>query len=219
MVRSIFLLHVSRELGKKGVRHVIDIGAHKGEFAKSLRRVGYRHGITSIEPMSESFEVLRRRSAGDAGWKVARAAIGSEDGEATLHVAAESMFSSLRKPSSVGSTQYFQETKSVRDEKVPLRRLDTYWGEVVPAGTDLVMLKTDTQGNDLEVMRGCRGYLDQIALLQMEVASCRIYEGVPKMWEVLRELDKMGFELVTLSPVAFDKSDAAVEFDCLWRRR
>jgi hypothetical protein len=78
------------------VNLVFDIGANAGQFAQSLRELGYRGRIVSFEPQSEAREQLERAASVDPLWEVApKAAIGAEDGEIELNLAANSISSSL----------------------------------------------------------------------------------------------------------------------------
>ena len=78
------------------VNLVFDIGANAGQFAQSLRELGYRGRIVSFEPQSEAREQLERAASVDPLWEVApKAAIGPEDGEIELNLAANSISSSL----------------------------------------------------------------------------------------------------------------------------
>ena len=63
-----------------GVNCVLDVGAHHGGFALSLREVGYSGTIASFEPVAATYEVLRERAAGDARWHTFECALGSIDG-------------------------------------------------------------------------------------------------------------------------------------------
>lgn len=196
---------------------VLDVGANRGQYARLLRRIGYRGRIVSFEPVPECFEELRRRSARDPRWTAVPAALGAEDGRRPLHVTAGTEFSSLLAPSEY-ARRTFWGSAVTRMEEVPVRRLDGLWADHVRAG-ERVHLKLDTQGYDQQVLDGARPVLDRVASVQTEVAVQVVYEGAPRYAEALPRLEAIGFELTGLFPVLRDPQLRIVELDCVLRRR
>jgi FkbM family methyltransferase len=195
---------------------VLDVGANRGQYARLLRRIGYRGRIVSFEPVPECFEELRRRSAGDSRWTVVPTALGEEDGRQPLHVTAGTEFSSLLAPSEYGR-RTFRGSAVTRMEDVPVRRLDALWADHVREG-ERVHLKLDTQGYDQQVIQGARQVLDRVASVQTEVAVKVLYDGAPRYADALPRLEAMGFELTGLFPVLRDPQLRIVELDCVMRR-
>ena len=93
-------------------------------------------------------------------------------------------------------------------------RLDDLFDDLVPARAN-VFLKIDTQGWDLEVLRGAASSLSKIAALQSEVSVQPIYEGMPTMQDALEYLERVGFAVSGLFPVTLDQQLRVVEFDCI----
>ncbi len=98
---------------------------------------------------------------------------------------------------------------------MPLQRLDTVFDGIVGDPNARVFLKSDTQGYDLNVMRGAVGCLHRIAALQVEVSIRRVYKGAPTYLEVLAELSGHGFEITGMFPVQRDPQLRVVNFDCV----
>src|SRR5438128_9963923 len=69
---------VFRELA---IDHVIDVGAHNGEYGQSLRELGYRGRIISFEPVRAAFDMLTPLAQRDGNWTVQNFALGPEEGE------------------------------------------------------------------------------------------------------------------------------------------
>jgi hypothetical protein len=79
-------------------------------------------------------------------------------------------------------------------------------------------LKLDTQGHDLEVIRGAGDTLSSTILaLQTEASVIGIYQGMPGYIQAIQVLNERGFEITTLQPVARDRLLRVVEFDCVMR--
>ena len=71
------------------------------------------------------------------------------------------------------------------------------------AGIDAkhLYLKMDTQGFDLEVLKGSDGVLDKFVGAQTELSFVPLYEGMPGHLEALKEFESRGFSVVDFVPV------------------
>lgn len=202
-------------LESRGVNCVIDVGAHTGGYGSQLREAGYLGEIVSIEPIAASFEALNARAERDPRWHVSRLALGSAEGRARLQVARESNFTSFLRPTRF-SLDWFGGSVVEREEEVEVRRLDTVFEALLAhVAEPRVLLKTDTQGWDLEVIEGARGCLDRVAALQIEVSIRAIYEGAVGWLEALATLRELGFRPAHLTTVGRDSALGVVELDCL----
>jgi hypothetical protein len=104
-------------------------------------------------------------------------------------------------------------------ETVAVRTLDT----VLPTlrerlGFERPYLKLDTQGFDMEVLRGGSSSLATVLALQTEASVIGIYKSMPTYMETIRYLGERGFDLSGLYPVARDSSLRLFEFDCVMIR-
>jgi FkbM family methyltransferase len=200
------------------VNVVIDVGANKGQYARSLRRAGYKGRIASIEPVGREFEELSRRAANDPLWSVHRFALGREDGSLELNVVPGTLSSAL--PASEFGAERYEKLQHARVETVPLRRLGDVMDEILADVEDpRPYLKIDTQGFDLEVFGGLGDRAHDIVAMQSEVAFMQIYEGMPRMPESLAVYEGAGFEVAGFYPVTRERATARVlEFDCLMVR-
>lgn len=77
----------------------------------------------------------------------------------------------------------------------------------------------DTQGFDLEVVKGARNCIGKILGLQSELEVRRMYEGTPGYLEALAFYSDLGFALKDFYTVASDGNDlSAVEVNCIMLR-
>jgi FkbM family methyltransferase len=207
--------HLSAVIERYEIGLALDAGAHRGEYGRILRGVGYAGPIVSYEPVAASFEELARSSADDPGWSVHRMALGSSDGETEINVSECTEFSSLRRLNARGHQQ-FSGARLTGRETVEVRRLDEVLAEHEPANTAApTLLKIDTQGSDLDVLEGASGVLDRIAAIQIEAPLRPIYDGVASFDEILKALTNLGFALSRVFPVATDDRLRLIEVDCV----
>jgi FkbM family methyltransferase len=195
-------------LDRLAIDCVLDVGAHTGGFGIALRELGYAGEIVSFEPVAASFAGLASRA--DARWQVHRLALGRTAGTATLKVARAANFTSFLEPNAF-SVEHFGGSRVAHTEDVPVRRLD----EVFHPGGRRVLLKTDTQGWDLEVIAGAAGILDAVLAVQVELSLQPLYEGAPGWLDALATLRELGFRPAQFTSVGRDGSLGLLELDCL----
>jgi FkbM family methyltransferase len=198
---------------------VLDVGAHDGEYAHSLREVGYKGRIVSFEPVKATFERLSAGFAGDPNWRGFNLALGAKDGELTMNLHPDSQFNSFLPVSSYGAER-FKQYLGTEKEVVPIRRLDDLFEECVSGlPNPSVYLKIDTQGYDMEVIEGGKGCLGRVKGLQSELSVKPVYEGSPSFTTALTRLTELGFEPAGMFSINRDSNGlSVVEFDCVMVR-
>lgn len=210
--------HLSRLLEVTGIECVLDVGANVGQFAAGLRSAGFAGDIVSIEPAPESFRALRERSAADPRWFALQMAVGDESGEGLLHLNRSSTIASLLEMEDWYRAEHPQ-AAAVGEATVPIRRLD--WrllDEVLGRRPARICLKSDTQGYEERVLRGAEEILDAVHVVQMELSVRPVYVGVADWLSMIAALERRGFDLSALFPVAYDSRHCVVELDGVFRR-
>lgn len=206
-----------RMLVAAGIDLVLDVGANEGQYALELRRLGYSGRIVSFEPIREVGERLKANLAGDGSWEFRAMALGSSDGAAQIQVGAEPATSSLLKPSDY-LVERAAQARSVRTEEVRVSRLDTIFEPGWSSGR--TWLKLDTQGFEMEVLRGGERSLPAIRVVQLELSLRPLYVGEPGFLEVSGWLNARGFELVGLEPGFVEASTGRLlQSDALFARQ
>lgn len=204
---------------------VLDVGANIGQYHEFLRlHVGYEGPVVSFEPVREMFDTLARRTADDPRWTVHQIALGDVEGSANINVLAERTLSSLLPPNAenlraMGYEKYLRETEVARTEPVPVRRLDRVCDDVLPTGARRVFLKSDTQGYDMQVIRGARGCLERLPAIQLELPVLEVYQGAPNYLDAIAELTALGYEVTGLFPVQRDATLRIINVDAVMVRR
>ncbi len=210
---------LDRLLKHCGIDLVLDVGANTGQYGDELRSHGYAGRIVSFEPLAAAHEALERAARGSPGWIVApRMAIGDADGEIEMHVAGNSVSSSIldmlpaHERAAPGSAY-------IAHEKVPLRRLDGVAGQYL-AGARRVLLKIDTQGYEEHVLTGATGVLDRVTAIQTELTLVPLYSGQRLLDEMRARIEAMGFELFAIFPGYVDEtSGQTLQLDGFFLRR
>jgi FkbM family methyltransferase len=206
-------------LRSRDINCVIDVGGNRGNFGQLVRTLGYTGGIVSYEPSPSTLPALSAVAARDARWEVRPVGLSAEPGtaELLLHEGPEldSLLSAL--PGVVDQIPVMAE---VGTATVALSTLAIeYPGIVSGLEAPRVLLKSDTQGHDAEVLLGAKGLPPQIVAVLVELSAQPIYDGQPRMTRVMDILLDDGFTPVAFQPL-FQSSDGLriVELDGLFMR-
>ncbi|MBI5692662.1 MAG: FkbM family methyltransferase [Verrucomicrobia bacterium] len=195
--------HLAWILQALDIALVIDVGANHGQFAATCRRLGFRGRLVSFEPTPPLVQALSTAAANDPQWQVIGKALGATPGEAELQVFGDSSFNSLHTANPAGQSAFPDWMRPNGTARVPVSTLAAEW----PACRgDLVrprcLLKTDTQGHDLEVLRGAGSILPEVDAVACEAAMTPLYAGAPVYHETFAFLEQHGFVLSGLYPVS-----------------
>ena len=210
-------LNLRRFFAGRAVGLVVDCGGYRGDFGKMCRWAGYRGNILSFEPGTESYAYLAKSAAQDGSWQARQLALGAEPGRLTLNLNG-SGFSSLL-PSKTDMLERFPNLTTQGREEVEIVCLDDAL-DAEGVGDDVaIFLKSDTQGHDLEVLKGARRRLAQVAAIMVETPVQTIYEGAPDYFEITRTLHDLGFAPFAFSTVSRDASGGIIEYDAIWTRQ
>ncbi len=184
---------------KRPLRTIFDVGAHLGETAIVYARQFPQAVVHSFEPSREVFLSLSSNVKPFANVKTVEAALGDKDGEAVLHLHRFAATNSLLPTApKLGDAQMEQLMEPVGTTKDRLRRLDTYCRENHIGFIDL--LKLDTQGFELQVLRGAEEMLGKgsIGLIYTEISFETYYQGQAFFQDLYPALLGHGFQLVDL---------------------
>lgn len=199
---------LSRLLGDVSPRAAIDVGANVGQFGGWLRAAGFAGQIVSFEPLPREHEQLRAAAEDDPGWHVApRTAVGDAPGSARIHVAGNSMSSSLLDMLDT-HVENAPDSAYVEEADTPVARLDDLLEEqgFDPTGA---LLKIDTQGYEQHVLAGAPRTLNAVAAVHIELSLAPLYAGQGKTSEIFATLGAAGLELAYVNE-AFDAADGRI---------
>jgi FkbM family methyltransferase len=209
-------MYIKKLLDHHRIELILDVGANVGQFAKSMRRIGYKGSIISFEPVSTAFERLTSVARGDSKWRTCKFALGAAPSRQTINVMAASVFSSFNKPSPAQPQAFVDDNRVLGTEVVELRKLSDVAREFgFEATLGRAFLKCDTQGFDMQVLKGAGQLLHAVRMLQVELSATQIYEGPPGMTEVLQFVEQYGFAPVAFFPINKMPDWSAAELDYL----
>ena len=159
-----------------------------------------------FEPLTIQVETLKANYL-SPDFEIHQTAIGAQRGIVKLHVPsgpnARLTWSSLAK-----TTEEFAKFVKARgvifetdDIDVPIAPLDDFLRD----GPNVI--KIDTEGSEIEVLRGAESALKSCELLILEMSIFRRMEGEGKFGEIVRYLDQRGFELFDIPVLLYPIPD------------
>ncbi len=196
--RRVALLHRHR------INILFDVGANAGQYASTMRALGYGGRIVSFEPSSDAFAMLAADAGRDPEWTVVQCALAEREGEVALQLAGNSQSSSLL-PMLPAHLAAAPDSAYVGEEVVEASTLAVEIDRHVDA-SDRLFVKIDTQGTELQVLAGAGDRLSRVRGLQVELSLVPLYDGQPLLEQVVAAVRGMGYVPTAMEPDFFDPS-------------
>jgi FkbM family methyltransferase len=194
-------------------RTIIDVGAHKGQFALFAARRFPSATLYCLEPLDEPRRrlerVVRRQNV-----IVLPFAAAARAGRRSFHLSRESDSSSLLRIMSTYTTA-FPGTEEARTIEVDAAPLDDLIRDRIERPC---LLKVDTQGSELEVLAGAERVLREVDEVFVECSFVKFYAGQGLVDDVVAELRSRGFRLTGVFSIVRDDHGRCLQADLLFER-
>jgi len=182
---------------------IFDVGANSGQTIRTLRQRFPVGEIHAFEPAETAFAELQANCGHLPEVHLNRLAFGGEAGEYEFYEMASSPMSSFLP---LGRDGWGRVERTIR---MPVTTVDDYCSR---HGIDSIdILKSDTQGYDLEVLRGAGRMLEarRVHLVYIEVNFAEIYQCLPRFDEIFGFLADRGYALVAFYRFQFQHDRAS----------
>ena len=172
---------------------VLDVGANEGQSGVFFRKtIGYRGQILSFEPLQDAFLELERKSQNDSAWSVFNFGLGNEEKKVEINVSGNSQSSSILAINKIHE-HAAPGSKYQKREVISLKPINS----CLPFEhrKNNIFLKIDTQGFELEVLKGCGDIMNNVKLCMLEMSTVELYENGPILPEIIHFMYENGFVL------------------------
>lgn len=151
-----------------------DVGANKGHFICQCRKHAAHLNIHAFEPNPALYAELQSTYRKQLGVHCFQVGVGATLGHAVLNIYRNDELSSMRSISA-NSSNPFRNESIAREVDVPIVTLDKHATQHHISHVEL--LKVDTQGYDLQVLKGAKHLLENraIALIYVELNFTELY--------------------------------------------
>lgn len=192
---------MKRLLDSERAQILFDVGANRGQSVAAFRAHLPASIIHAFEPSPSTFELLKQETAGIPNLHLSNIALGSNCERRVLIENSQDTVSSILAP---GKDYRWNQNMSHTD--IDVRSIDTYCEANNIAAIDV--LKSDTQGFDLEVLKGGLHMFQRhrVHLVYIELNFLDLYVGMPRFEEIYLLLKELGFELVSFYNFAWQES-------------
>src|SRR5262245_7390050 len=178
---------------------IFDVGAYDGEISRIYRQLFPQATIHAFEPFPDSFAAMDRKFLGDKRHHRHQIALSDRAGNATLHSNIGAPTNSLLPTHALGEQYWGDLVKTTATIKVQTERLDAFCSQSRVPRIDL--LKLDTQGAELAVLRGAGTLFDPryISAVFTEILLVPVYEGQANFDEFVSLFYSRGYRLVDVT--------------------
>lgn len=179
---------------------LIHVGAWDGREYRHLRNADRK--VMLFEPQVAPFAELERTYDDYENFELHHCALGTQEGEVTMHTALKTHSSSLLEPRL--GCEGFAGTETVR-----ITTLDS----VMAGRNGYDTLIVDTQGYELEVLRGAEKTLEQINRVECEVHDPMTYPGAASVEAIDDYLTAHGFVQTSIVSPGLDNVTPDVVYE------
>lgn len=165
---------------------IIHVGAHWAQEHPIYKQMGVKR-VVYIEPCSDAFAVLEKRFSDDENVRLLNVACGRSICEMEINIERANQGQSNSFFPLGTHAKHYPEIKFVDKEVVSVIPLDY----VETSDCDFLMI--DTQGSELDVLRGAEDTLKRMQWVYAEVNKESLYEGCPMVTDIDSFLNERGF--------------------------
>jgi len=182
---------------------IFDVGANVGQTIERVRSIFPKAQIHSFEPSPTTFEKLKKNAAHLSGVHTWNCALGSSSGQMPL---LENKMSEWTSFLPLGEFGWGSVDKTTQ---VRMATLDEFCEEHSIPHVDI--LKSDTQGYDLEVLKGGEETFRKggVGIVYCEIIFSDMYKNIPSFGKLYDFLIDRDFRLVSFYDVTYEKGLAS----------
>ena len=207
--------YIGRSSGFQPLK-VVDIGAHKGGFAREWLRARPQDSLLCIEANPALKEEFWRTVAHSLHVRLHSLAIAESNGMSQFNVCHSTATSSLLKPSDTAPTEYLQAMKVTHVRDTPCETLDHFMAMEGLQRVDVI--KMDVQGGEASVLRGGRKAFSGASYVICELQFRALYDSAGTAESLITSLKEHGFHLVMLFDLNYCRTGELIWADGLFAR-
>ncbi|MBW8050454.1 MAG: FkbM family methyltransferase [Cytophagales bacterium] len=191
---------------------IIDVGAANGVISKMFCNEFNNAKIYAFEPVKHTFKKLLENVKGIEQIVPINKALGNITGEANINLVNRITSSSLLSIQKKIDNDFFSaHLKKKGEETISAAKLD---GEI-PSKAQVIIIKIDVQGFELEVLKGGINTLHRTKLIVLEMMNHDLYQGVPEYYVIDEYLRSINFSLFDMIP-SIRQNKKLYEWDAIY---
>lgn len=196
---------------------IIDVGANEGQSIKRFSSIFNNCIIHSFEPINKCFDQMVKDFPGKNYYKN-NYALSNKNTNRKFFINEQLVTSGFNK---INKSYHHIEIKNKIKNTVMVKtiKLDTYLYLNKIKKVDI--LKIDTQGHELDVLKGSKKSLKKniINFIEVELILCDYYTNKIKLYEIDHIMNKNNYELIDFQGFNYSKKNQIQWFDMLYKKK
>lgn len=195
---------------------IIDVGAANGESAAYFSKNFIKAQVIAFEPFTKMFHVAQKTNQGNKNVTIKNLALYDSIGKKEINITANYVSSSINELNSIEVNNQVEEQKKkfevIEKQEINTSTLD----EETKSIKEILLIKLDTQGTELNILKGGIETLKKTNLLLIEMSNHEMYKNGCKYYEVDQFLRDNGFNLVDI--IVVYRPEGALEYDAIYEK-
>ena len=181
--RNIHQKRISKFLQNRSIKTIIDVGAHKGEFAQKALQMESVNKIIAFEPQKKIFNLLKEKFSDNDKVVLNNFALSDKVEKRIMKINKMTATSTLNHEINDNSLYFkfksfllYQKNSIIDEEEIDTTTFDAFFnGEMFDENT---LLKIDTEGYEIHVLKGSEQKIREMKYILIENQFSKMYKNV-----------------------------------------
>ena len=181
--RNFHQKRISNFLQNKSIKTVIDIGAHKGEFAQNALKIKGVEKIISFEPQKKIYEILKSKIFNNNKVNINNFALSNKVEKKLMKINKMTATSTLNQEINNDSLYFkfkslllYQKNSIISEEEINTTTFDIFFND--RTFDQNTLLKIDTEGHEYQVLQGSSAKITEVKYVLIENQYSQMYKNV-----------------------------------------
>ena len=181
--RNFHQKRISKFLQNRSIKTIIDIGAHKGEFAQNALQIKSVNKIIAFEPQKKIFKLLKEKFSNNDKVFLNNFALSEKEEKKIMKINKMTATSTLNHEINDDSLYFkfknfllYQRKSIIAEEEIETTTFDAFFhGKIFDENT---LLKIDTEGYEIHVLKGPEQKIKEVKYILIENQFSNMYKNV-----------------------------------------
>ena len=171
--RNIHQKRISKFLQNRSIKTIIDVGAHKGEFAQNALQIESVNKIIAFEPQKKIFSLLKEKFSNNDKVVLNNFALSEKVEKRIMKINKMTATSTLNHEINDSSLYFkfksfllYQKNSIIDEEEIDTTTFDVFFNE--EKFKENTLLKIDTEGYEMQVLKGSEQKIKEIKYILIE---------------------------------------------------
>ena len=181
--RNIHQKRISKFLQNRSIKTIIDVGAHKGEFAQNALQIESVNKIIAFEPQKKIFSLLKEKFSDNDKVVLNNFALSEKVEKRIMKINKMTATSTLNHEINNDSLYFkfksfllYQKNSIIDEEEIDTTTFDAFFNEEI--FNENTLLKIDTEGYEMHVLKGSEQKIKEVKYILIENQFSKMYKNV-----------------------------------------